>query len=321
MKSFAQESLPVGDRDEKPAADPALIAAIKSKNLSNADIGRGMGYSSGAVSTYLNRKYEGDLAAFESAAREWLRDLTVASVSGVPTIETEISKLMYRRFDEIRQNRELAIMIGDAGIGKSRGNSLYLIDHKLAGGFRTMPWHSSMNAAAECLTKAAGITRLGKGEKRWDAILDRTTGSGRLIIPDDAHELSPRALQAFCDFHEETGNPVCFVGLPSLKAKLLRDARRARRVDAVVELKVKDPLPLVLHLVNQFAPDANGERDHLIELCAQVAKGIGAFGSVEKQLKYAARNRKKQPGLTWVEAFRAAHKRLLRNYDLPPKSN
>ncbi len=315
MKSYTELSQP-REPEDRDSADPSLITALQATQCSNSEIGRGIGYSSGYVSQYLAGKFPGDLARFETAIREWLRDRTVAAVSGVPTIETELSKLMCRRFDEIRQSRDLAIMVGDAGIGKTRGDSLYLIDHTLAIGFRALPWRSGMNAIAEDLSKAAGITRLGKGEKRWDAILDRTQGSGRLLIVDDAHELAPRALQCTIDYHEETGNPVCLKGLPILKKKLLTDARRARRVDAVIELKISDPLPLVSHLVNQFAPDANGEKSDLIKLCAQVATGLGAFGSVEKQLKYAARARKKKPGLTWLESFRAAHLRLLRGYSL-----
>lgn len=314
MKSFIELSQP-RERDGF-ASDPHLISAVKAAELSNAAIGRGIGYSSGAVSTWLSGKYEGNLAAIETAVREWLRDRTVASSTGVPTIETEISSLMRRRLEEIRTAGELVLEVGDAGIGKSRALGLYLLDHTLAIGFRALPWRSGMNAIAEDLSKAAGINRLAEGEKRWDAILDRTRGSGRLLIVDDAQELAPRALQCCVDYHEETGNPVCLIGLPGLKKKLLTDARRARRIDAVVELQVNDPLPLVNHLVNQFAPDANGERETLVNLCAQVAQGIGAFGSVEKQLKFAARSRKKKPGLAWPQAFRAAHQRLLRGYSL-----
>ena len=309
-------SLPPSDRDEIPTADAALIAEIKSKGFSNAEIGRGIGYSSGAVSTYLAGKYEGNIAAIEAAAREWLRDLTVAGTSGVPTIETNVSRRFCKKVEEARIARELILEVGEAGIGKSRAVGIYLLTHTLAIGFRALPWRSGMNSIAEDLSKAAGINRLSKGEKRWDAILDRTRASGRLLIVDDAQELAPRALQCCIDYHEETGNPVCLVGLPMLKKKLLADARRARRVDAVVELIVADPVPLIEHMVTQFAPDANGERSDLIALCTKVATGIGAYGSVEKQLKYAARSRKKKPGLAWPAAFEAAHCRLLRGYSL-----
>ncbi len=297
-------------------SNPTLRDSLIATRLSNAEIARGIGYSSGAVSTYINNKYSGDLSAIEPKIREWLRDRTVAQVSGIPTIPTEISRFMHRRFEEIRTSGELALEVGEAGIGKSRAIGLYLLDHTLAIGLRAIPWRSGMNAIAEDLAQAAGINRLAKHEKRWDAILDRTRGSGRILIVDDAQELAPRALQCCVDYHEETGSPVCLVGLPALKKKLLADSRRSRRVDAVVELKIKDPAPLINHLIDQFASDSNGERNDLLSLCVEVASGIGAFGSVEKQLKYAARSRSKKPGLDWVPAFRAAHKRLLRTYDL-----
>ena len=159
MNTFIEKSIPPSDRTESPAADENLIAAIKSKHLSNAEIGRGMNYNGASVSTYLNGKYAGNLLSFETAAREWLRDFTVAGTTGVPTIETEISKIMRRRFEEIRSSRGLVLIVGDAGIGKSRGDGLYLIDHTLAIGFRTIPWRSGMNAIAEDLSKAAGINR------------------------------------------------------------------------------------------------------------------------------------------------------------------
>ena len=115
------DSLPPSDRPEPRACDPDLIQAIKATKLTNADIGRGMGYNAGSVSTYLNNKYGGNHAAFETAAREWLRDLTVASTTGVPTIETELSRIMLRRLEDTRTGRELTLMVGAAGIGKSRG--------------------------------------------------------------------------------------------------------------------------------------------------------------------------------------------------------
>jgi len=318
MQPTSEQCLPPSDRTEppEPTADPSLIAAIKSHGLSHTGIARAIGYSSGAVSTYLSGKYAGNLASIEVAIREWLRDLTIVATTGVPTIDTDISRLMHKRFEEFRINRELVLMVGNAGIGKSRAIGRYLLDHTLAIGFRALPWRSGMNAIAEDLSKAAGINRLAKGEKRWDAILDRTTGSGRILIVDDAQELAPRALQCCVDYHEETGNPVCLIGLPAIKQKLLSDARRARRIDAVVEIKVLEPLPLIIHLVNQFATNANGHRDTLIDLCSEVVAGIGAFGSVEKQLRYAARAIKKRPDLTWPAAFRAAHKRLLRDITL-----
>lgn len=314
------QSLPPADRDELPVTSTlsgdALRAAVRSTGLSNSQLAAAIGKSDTMISQWLNAKYNGNVESLEAGLREWLRDRLVAKASGVCTIDTEISKQIEKRMEEVRTNRELGVITGAAGIGKSRGEGLYLKRKTLAIGFRCLPWRSGIIALAEDLSAAAGIIRLEKGKKRWDSIIEKTAGGDRLLVVDDAHELGARAFQCAVDYHEETGNPVCLIGLEMLKKKLLLDTRRARRVGDFFPLEIKDPKPLVKHLIAEIAPDANGESDALISLCLQVARGPGAFGAVEKQLKHAARDRKKDSALTWPVAFRAAHPRLLRDYQL-----
>jgi predicted transcriptional regulator len=287
------------------------------EGLSNSIIAAGIGRSDTAVSQYISGKYPGDVASLEVAIREWLRDRRIARQTGVSTIDTEISNLIKKRLETIRAEAQLALIIGPAGIGKSRAESLYQIDHTLAICFRVRPWHSGMVGLADDLSRAAGIERLKRGQKRWEIIVEKTTGSGRLLIVDDAHELGPRGLQCCVDWHEQTGNPVALIGLPILRTKLLKDARRARRVDDVCELKLKNARPLIEHLVDELIPNGGAsERAGLIGLSLQVASMPGCFGSVEKQLKTTAKIRAKNPDTTWCAAFRAAHQRLLRTTDL-----
>lgn len=329
MKSFAEESLPTGDRTEPPErqSDPGLVSALKATTLSNSEISKAIGYSAGYVNVYLNNKFPGDLAAIESRIREFLRDRNITRVSGVATIDTEVSSFLCRKLEQARLNRDLSVITAPAGTGKSRGLSLYLSTHTLAIAFRVTAMHTGLCALADDLCLAADIQtqrrrrKNAKGpaeprKRRWDMIVEKTTGSDRLLVVDDAHELGPRALQCCVDYHEATGNPVVLLGLPALKQRLLRDARRSSRADEAPDIPVKDPRPLVEHLVKELAPDANGERDGLIQLCLQVVSKAGAFRSVEKELQHAARSRKKNPRITWIDAFRAAHKRLLRAYTL-----
>ena len=327
MNSFAEKSLPPSDRDETPDCDPALISALKATGLSNAELGRGIGYSAGYVNIYLNNKFNGDLPAIEARIREWLRDRNLTRTTGVTTVDTEASRYLCRKLEEVRLNRALAVITSPAGTGKSRGLGLYLQTHTLAIAFRVTAMHTGLCALADDLCQAADIQPQRRRRKnaqgpaeprkrRWDLIVEKCANSDRLLIVDDAHELGPRALQCCVDFHEQTGNPVVLLGLPILKKRLLTDARRASRADEAPEIPLKDPRPLIEHLVKELAPDANGDRDALISLCLQVVAHDGAFRAVEKQLQYAARARKKNSDRTWPAAFRAAHKRLLRSYTL-----
>ena len=318
-------SQPPSDRTETPDRSPgpedilagnALREAIRATKLSNAALGVKIGKSAGLISLWLNDKYTGDNAGVEIGLREFLRDHSLAAVDGVATIETEVSRAICRKIEEARLLREIIVIVGPAGIGKSRGKGLYLASHTLAIGFRTRPWHAGKNGLADDLLHAAGVDRLTRAQKKWETACEKTADSGRPLVIDDAHELTQMGLQCAVDWAEETRNALILLGLSSLKTKLMRDARRARRVGEVFTLNAGDARLLVNHLLATLAPDLNGEHDDLLKLCLQVAAGPGTFGAVEKELKFAARSRRKKPGLAWVPAFRAAHLRLIRNYDL-----
>jgi DNA transposition AAA+ family ATPase len=335
-------TLPPTDREDKDTVNAfetsagvdqsdTLRTQVKATGLSHGEIAKGCGKSVTQVNQWLNHKYPGNVAGLEASLRAWLRDLSVTSATGVSTVETPVSKFVVSRLEEVRLSRELVLFVGEAGIGKSRSQDVYCRAHPLTIAFRVLPWHSGMAGLADDLCHATDIRRIPAGQRRWNVIVEKTKGSGRMLLVDDAHELGPRGLQCCVDYHEETGNPVALFGLPQLKARLMKDSRRARRIADVLEVKCTDTLPLVEHLVNELAHDAADERPEVIALCSKVAQGIGCFGSVEKQLKLAARERKKKlesarknhpeyfrkDGLMkWVPALHAVHFRLLRNYSL-----
>lgn len=309
----------------------ALRARVKATGFSQAEISRGCGRGVTQLNQWFNHKYPGDNASLEASLRSWLHDLHVTSSTGVSTVETPVSNDIVSRLEEVRRSSELVLFIGEAGIGKTRSQDIYCRQHPLSIAFRVLPWHSGMSGLADDLCHAADIRRIPAGQRRWNVIVEKTKGSGRMLLVDDAHELGPRGLQCCVDYHEETGNPVALFGLPQLKARLMKDSRRARRIADVIEVKCADTLPLIEHLVSELAADAGDERTAVIQICTKVAQGIGAFGSVEKQLKLAARERKKKnedsrkknpecfrkDGLMkWVPALHGAHFRLLRNYKL-----
>src|ERR1035438_4793793 len=203
MKSSSEQCLPPSDRTEQPDAPPDLRAAITALALSNAVIARAIGKSASVVSQWINDKYTGDNPGIDIAMAEFLRDRNTAKLSGVSTIETEVSRFLCRKLEEVRLARDLSIITGPAGSGKSRGLGIYLTTHTLAIAFRVLPWHSGMSGLADDLARAADINRVKRGQKRWELIIEKTTGSDRLLIVDDAHELGPRALQCCVDYHEQ----------------------------------------------------------------------------------------------------------------------
>jgi len=326
-------SQPPSDRDVIEVASSPVLAGDELRNLvratgaSRTEIGVGIRRSKTLVSQWLNNKYPADASQIELELREWLRDRNVAKRSGVETIDTDVSTRICEKIEDFRRNAELGLIIAPAGIGKTRAGDMYIRQHSLAIAFRCVPWHSGMSGLADDLCHAAQIGKAAfKHARRWDVIIERTKGSGRPLIVDDAHELSHRGLQCVVDYHELTGNPVILIGLESLIRRLKKDDRRARRVSEVFTLSVREPEPLVKHMLRQLAPDCGEETTSMIPLCLQVVRGNGCFGSLEKQLQLAAALRERKidrsrlkpedflPNgkLRWVAAFRAAHLKLLR---------
>jgi len=306
--------------DEQLRQELLTLRDHASNEYSNSRIASQVGYSQAVISQYLNpvgNKYDGDTKKFESQVRQWLRDIRLQLDSSVETIDCEISRRISDAIEDIRTAKRIGVIIGAPGIGKSRGVDLYVQDHSLAIAFRVCSWHRNQRSVEDCLFKAADVGRLKRGENSMEILAEKLRGSTRPILVDDAHKASSPALQCLYDFRDATGMPVVLLGDDRLLAKLRNDPQRLRRTGIVTTLKIKNATPLIEHHVDALLPDrANGERKELLKLCDQIANSSGHFGSVQMELALAARIRKGDPDLSWCEAVKRAHKKLIRDTEL-----
>lgn len=299
-------------------------------DMSQAEIAAAAKLSDSKLSQYFNKegnKYTGDSAGVARRMREFFRDQRTLLDTGIPTIESEITRKISDALEDTRTCRGLGVIIGPPGIGKTRGIELYCAEHELAIPFSA--WSGECNRAAteRLLFEAAAATRIKSGNKAR-LLVDKLRGSGRLIIVDDAHKLTRPALQLLFDFRDRTSMPIALFGDDRLLVKLSDDGQRLRRSGGVFYLKVKtvkngdkrDPVPdarLIDHHIASILPDeARSEAAPIRALCAQIAARSGHYGSVQMELARAVRLHKGNPEWSWCEAIRKAHKRLIRDYDL-----
>lgn len=285
----------------------------------NTSIGSDIGYSGVVVGDYLGEygnKYAGDTRGVERKVREFLRDQRLLLDTSVETIECEIAKQVANAIEDIRTAKLIGVIIGAPGIGKSRGIDLYCRTHERAIPFRAWTGEKSLSAAEECLFKAADVARSKRGVNEAKTLAGKLAGSSRPIIADDAHKLTCAALQLFYDLRDKTGSPIVLAGDERLIAKLKNDPQRLRRTGTVHRLKIKEPMPLIEHHIKQIIPDCNGELSALKALCKQIVEQPGHFGSVQMELCRAVRIKRAKADLSWCEAVRHAHRRLIRDYEL-----
>lgn len=310
----------------KPSVDPVLqaqLAAMREAGSSNNKLAKSLGCNAAYVQGYIAGDFPGELDKFERKLVDFFANESRRKASGVETIESSTAAQIKTACELIRKTNDMGAICAPSGEGKTRGIELYLVSNPTAILYRTTVWSCDKKAVEAAMFDAVGRDGWDKQTRYATFMVNKLRGSNRFIIVDDAHKLSRPALQWFYDFHDATQCPIALFGTLALLDKLEDDPQRFSRSGYYQEIKQVDAKgnlvvdrALIKSLVKQLAQDANGETENLIDLSEQVAAEHGHYRSVHKQLKLAAEIRSGAKNISWPQAFRAAHTKLIRNYKI-----
>ena len=103
-----------------------LEAAIEKYELSKAQAAREMNYSPPVLSAYLSGSYRGDVAKLEETILRWIaRQAKARERKRVPVVETEDLRRIANAVQIAHAEKDIALIIADAGAGKSTAASWY----------------------------------------------------------------------------------------------------------------------------------------------------------------------------------------------------
>jgi len=103
-----------------------LEAAIEKYGLSQAQAAREINYSSPVLSAYRAGTYRGDIAKLEDAIIQWLaRQAKARERKRVPVVETDDLRRIYNAIQIAHAEKDIALIISDAGSGKSTAAAWY----------------------------------------------------------------------------------------------------------------------------------------------------------------------------------------------------
>lgn len=282
-------------------------------DLTNAELGRQLAYSAASISQYLNKVYPGDITQFERRIADLLSNASRRIERGSRVVESEVTRRVCATLELIRKTNDVGILSGEAGEGKSSGLELYSMKNPLSIVITATAWASGPHDIERLIWEQVSHRGWSGTTSRGAFLAHSLRGSNRLLIIDNAHKLSRKALQWVFDFHDATKCGVVLVGNPEIIEKIEDSDQRFSRVGLNIELKVKDRTPLVRHLVSTIVADAPEE---LFPLAMKVAEERGHFRALEKQLQLSAELKNGNSRLTWTDAFQAAHTKLVRKYNL-----
>lgn len=196
-----------------------LTEHLERNRISQEAAAAGMGISGSALSAWRKEKYAGDNARIDALVVEYL-GRQVATAVEVGTFKRDFDFVETTVYDLIRSGVNLAEargeirpVLGISGIGKTTALK-QIRDEKQTAIFVQVYKGIRKNRFLSKVCKAAGISDKGTFDDLFESLADQLSGTGRLIIIDEAEHLPIDALDAVRRINDFTGCGIVLVGLP-----------------------------------------------------------------------------------------------------------
>lgn len=321
---------------EGPNYNEELRAALeryrqenKAHPMTMSELGRELGMSSTRVNKYLllhheGKEPEGNVAELETRVADLLKAASRRMASDVPLFETNVVKMMKGELELIRKTNDVGLIFGPAGIGKGVAIEIYLRENPTAIGVEIPKWRRTEFGVAAILFDAVETSSWRKTTPKAMFLEHHLRHSNRLLIFDNAQRLTQGGREWIFDFHDRTKCPVAFVGHSEIIAAFKDDDQLFSRIGAKKELRLGmgrdgriDRGQIRDYARKMVEAKVEKVQDGLLDHAATVAEQSGHLRALRKQLDlmiYLAATEKYSGDQ--VKAFEAAHRQLLRNYDL-----
>ena len=298
---------------------PELIERIRAYKstykLSDNGFARLIGSSGTMVNRAINGKFEGTPEVFESKIEDFFKNDPTRRASREELFENEFSRAMANFLETVRRTDDIGLAYCPAGKGKTSGIRLYVANTPTAISVELTKWNAGADGLARLIFHSIESRRWRGNTARGDFLVERFTGSRRLIIIDNAHRMTSGSRQWIFDFHDATGCPIALVGNPELLDAIRENDQQFSRIGMRSEIHGGKPKDDANRLTAIHWPEAVGQ---LKDLASTVIKNRGHLRALKKQLLLA---REISAGFdTASEAFEAAHTMLIRDYKLTDKA-
>jgi len=311
-----------GKYPTNPALIADLVALRDEQKLTNNGFTKLLGIpgvTETYISKYLNDKLDREVPDFELQAFDVLKSIRTRIQFSSEIFETSVVRKMTNTFDITRKTGFMSIITGPAGIGKTSGSNYYISRNRSAIGITCNASTREANKV-ESLVFNAVDTRDWDGRcSRFDYLVRRFKGASRLLIVDNAHRLGSTGRKWLFDFRDISRSPVALVGNPEMLKPIMACDQDRRRTGTFVtyELEKCEFQSAATRVAAQILGQETAEK--ISDLCAFIAARSGHLGSVEMEVTMMRELMLLSPALAADprKAIRAAHSRMLRDYELP----
>ncbi|MDE6539071.1 MAG: AAA family ATPase [Ruminococcus sp.] len=227
--------------DEQQTLLDKVEDLMKEKNLSQSAVGQLIGISGTTLSQLKNGRYKANPQKIFDTLEKFFSENKNSAYSDTNYVSTNISGQIYKVIANCRSRGGLAVVCGDAGIGKTKTAQKFVADN---------PSDSFLITINPCLTGIKSLLkviadRIGAGQEKsvngmWFSIVNKIS-DGTVFIFDEAQHLTLKTievLRSFSDYFSDNGKTlgICFIGnletiarMGSRKAEFAQISNRTRQ--------------------------------------------------------------------------------------------
>jgi DNA transposition AAA+ family ATPase len=211
-----------------------------SRRISQSKAAQAMGYSAGVISAYKNHAYNGNVKVLEERMEAWLkREARRLTRIDVPVTETTAMEQVRRAIAVAQDEADIAVIIGEAGTGKTTALRQYAKESFSALLVDVDPSFSKV-VLMSAIARALGVEDKGGMNAVIDRVIDALKDRDAVLIIDEADYLSEGSLELVRRIiNDKAGTGVVLVGLPTLEYKLRNLRNNLEQIISRVGVMVK----------------------------------------------------------------------------------
>lgn len=196
---------------------------IEREGKKQVEVAQELGISGGAISSFLKGTYKTPHQIIPRVAElAKVHEKKAITPREPDYVETSVSKTVINAITYARLRGSIAVVYGDAGVGKSWAIRKYAEENSLAVCITCSAAYSGMGGVTELIEEQLGI-RERVTRKAMRAIVEKLKGSGRVLVIDEAQHLTYKAIDYIRCIGDEAKIGIAFVGNDKIHKTIVGD--------------------------------------------------------------------------------------------------
>ncbi len=303
-------------REEQEALRAEVDSLLRDEDITRRQMANESGIAYGSLTPWLGGTYAGDGSNVATRVKIWMdarvKRQAVRPATAAPRfVPTPTADAILNVLAHAQHMPDMVVITGAPGTGKTSAACQYTRSNPNVWKLVADPSLNSVRALLGALAQMLNTYDQGSQYRISASIRNKLTGTGGLIVVDEAQHLNSAMLDQLRAFHDQCGVGVALLGNEAVVGKLEGGRKSAEyaQLYSRVGMRLKRPKPLkgdVEALLDAWGVEASDVREQL----RAVARYAGGLRNLQKCHRLATMVAQAEGRSLSVEDIRLAWERL-----------